>query len=157
MKTACAKPPECCVIIEMEPGTSIGYRRAVLLNEIDALESITKAAMTSRIPLYHARELVLRMNREFSAPLVNFADNGSGLRKVEDFVSRLEVLSYENTAASHYGGIRENLEKKGIVIGVIDLRIAAHARSEGFILVSNNVREFERVEGLRLENWIESK
>jgi molybdenum-dependent DNA-binding transcriptional regulator ModE len=61
----------------MEPGASIGYRRAVLLNEIEALESITKAAMTSRIPLCHARELVLRMNREFSAPLVNFADNRS--------------------------------------------------------------------------------
>lgn len=79
------------------------------------------------------------------------------LRKVEDFVSRLEVLPYENTAASHYGDIRTNLEKKGAVIGVNDLHIAAHARSEGLILVSNNVREFERVEGLRLENWIESK
>lgn len=79
------------------------------------------------------------------------------LRKVEDFVSRLEVLPYENTAASHYGDIRTNLEKKGTVIGVNDLHIAAHARSEGLILVSNNVREFERVEGLRLENWIESK
>jgi tRNA(fMet)-specific endonuclease VapC len=79
------------------------------------------------------------------------------LRKVEDFVSRLEVLPYENTAASHYGDIRANLEKKGTIIGVNDLHIAAHARSEGFILVSNNVREFERVEGLRLKNWIESK
>lgn len=79
------------------------------------------------------------------------------LRKVEDFVSRLEVLQYENTAASHYGDIRADLEKKGTVIGVNDLHIAAHARSEGLILVSNNVHEFERVEGLRLENWIESK
>jgi tRNA(fMet)-specific endonuclease VapC len=79
------------------------------------------------------------------------------LRKVEDFVSRLEVLPYENTAASHYGDIRADLEKKGTVIGVNDIHIAAHARSEGQILVSNNVREFERVEGLRLENWIESK
>lgn len=79
------------------------------------------------------------------------------LRKVEDFVSRLEVLAYENTAASHYGDIRADLEKKGTVIGVNDLHIAAHARSEGLILVSNNIREFERVEGLRLENWIESK
>lgn len=79
------------------------------------------------------------------------------LRKVEDFVSRLEVLPYENTAASHYGDIRADLEKKGTVIGVNDLHIAAHARSEGLILVSNNVHEFERVEGLRLENWIGSK
>jgi len=54
-------------------------------------------------------------------------------------------------------GVRPNQEKKGTVIGVNDLHIAAHARSEGLVLVSNNVREFERVEGLRLENWIESK
>ena len=79
------------------------------------------------------------------------------LRKVEDFVSRLEVLPYENTAASHYGDIRADLEKKGTVIGVNDLHIAAHARSEGLILVSNNVGEFERVQGLRLENWIKPK
>lgn len=79
------------------------------------------------------------------------------LQKVEDFVSRLEVLPYDTTAASHYGDIRADLEKKGIVIGVNDLHIAAHARSESLILVSNNNREFERVEGLRLENWLQSK
>ncbi len=78
------------------------------------------------------------------------------LRKVEDFVSRLDVLSYGDSAASHYGSIRANLEKKGTPIGVNDLHIAGHARSESLILVSNNVREFVRVEGLRLENWIET-
>jgi tRNA(fMet)-specific endonuclease VapC len=77
------------------------------------------------------------------------------MRKVEDFVSRLEVLPYDNSAASHYGEIRANLEKKGTPIGVNDLHIAGHARSKALILVSNNVREFGRVEGLRLENWIE--
>jgi tRNA(fMet)-specific endonuclease VapC len=65
-------------------------------------------------------------------------------------------LPYENTAASHYGDIRADLERKETVIGVNDLHIAAHVRSESLILVSNNVREFERIEGLRLENWIES-
>ncbi len=79
------------------------------------------------------------------------------LRKVEDFISRLDVLSYDNNAASHYGDIRANLEKKGSPIGVNDLHIAGHARSESLILVSNNVRDFERVEGLRLENWIETE
>jgi tRNA(fMet)-specific endonuclease VapC len=77
------------------------------------------------------------------------------MRKVEDFVSRLEVFPYDNSAASHYGDILANLEKKGTPIGVNDLHIAGHARSKALILVSNNVREFERVEGLRLENWIE--
>jgi len=65
-------PPECCVIIEMEEGASIGYRRAVLLNEIQALHSLEKAAKTSRIDLNHARELLFEMNEVFSGPLVIF-------------------------------------------------------------------------------------
>ena len=76
------------------------------------------------------------------------------LRQVADFLSRLEVLPYTSKAAGHYGDIRADLKRKGKPIGVNDLHIAAHARSEGFILVSNNLREFERVDGLRLENWI---
>jgi len=79
------------------------------------------------------------------------------LLKVEDFVSRLEVLPYGNKAASHYGEIRADLERKGTIIGVNDLHIAGHARSEGLTLVSNNTREFDRVGGLRLVNWCESK
>ncbi|MDO9042386.1 MAG: tRNA(fMet)-specific endonuclease VapC [Desulfocapsaceae bacterium] len=76
------------------------------------------------------------------------------LLQVEDFISRLEVLSYGNKAASHYGDIRADLERKGTPIGVNDLHIAGHARSEGLTLVSNNVREFERVDALRLVNWL---
>jgi len=76
------------------------------------------------------------------------------LRQVEDFVSRLEVLAYGSKAAAHYGDIRANLERRGLSIGVNDLHIAGHARSEGLTLVSNNVREFERVESLRLVNWV---
>lgn len=76
------------------------------------------------------------------------------LRQVEDFVSRLVVLEYGNKAAAHYGDIRATLERKGMPIGVNDLHIAGHARSEGLTLVTNNQKEFERVEGLRLEDWI---
>ncbi len=76
------------------------------------------------------------------------------LRQVEDFISRLDVLEYGVKAAAHYGDIRTNLERKGTPIGVNDLHIAAHARSEGLTLVSNNLREFERVDGLRLANWV---
>jgi tRNA(fMet)-specific endonuclease VapC len=75
------------------------------------------------------------------------------LAVVEDFCSRLEVLSYGIKAAEHYGSIRSSLERQGLPIGVNDLHIAAHARSEGLILVSNNLREFERVEALRLAKW----
>ena len=76
------------------------------------------------------------------------------LRQVEDFASRLTVLEYGNKAAAHYGDIRAVLERKGRSIGVNDLHIAGHARSEGLTLVTNNLKEFERVEALRLENWV---
>lgn len=75
------------------------------------------------------------------------------LAAVEDFCSRLEVLPYGPKAAMHYGSIRAKLESRGQTIGVNDLHIAAHARSEGLTLVSNNLREFERVEALQLANW----
>lgn len=73
---------------------------------------------------------------------------------VEDFCSRLEILPYGPKAAQHYGSIRSALEKRGQTIGVNDLHIAAHARSEGLTLVTNNLREFERVEALQLANWV---
>jgi tRNA(fMet)-specific endonuclease VapC len=79
------------------------------------------------------------------------------LAAVEDFCSRLEVLPYGPKAAMHYGGIRSALEKKGQPIGVNDLHIAAHARSEGLTLVTNNLREFERVDALQLANWVSSE
>lgn len=77
------------------------------------------------------------------------------LDNVEGFVSRLEVMDYSSKASSHYGDIRADLERKGQIIGVNDMHIAAHARSEGLIAVTNNVREFNRVDGLRIENWLE--
>ena len=78
------------------------------------------------------------------------------LNNVENFISCLEVLKYGNKAASHYGGIRAYLERKGTTIGVNDLHISGHARSEGLIIVTNNMREFERVPGLIVENWIKT-
>jgi tRNA(fMet)-specific endonuclease VapC len=75
------------------------------------------------------------------------------LRQVEDFITRLEVLEYGGKAAAHYGEIRADLERKGTPIGVNDLHIAGHARSEGLTLVSNNLSKFERVDALRLVNW----
>ncbi|WP_422135836.1 type II toxin-antitoxin system tRNA(fMet)-specific endonuclease VapC [Endozoicomonas sp. ALD040] len=76
---------------------------------------------------------------------------------VESFVSRLEVLEYTPKASAHFGNTRANLEREGLVIDVNDMHIAAHARSEGLIAVTNNVREFDRVEGLRVENWLEQR
>jgi len=99
-----------------------------------AISSITLAE------LYHGAEKSTRM-----------ADN---LRVIDDFTSRLDVLPYTAKAAQHYGSIRAALETQGQTIGVNDLHIAAHARSEGLVLVTNNLREFERVPALQTENWI---
>ncbi|WP_230991066.1 type II toxin-antitoxin system VapC family toxin [Bathymodiolus platifrons methanotrophic gill symbiont] len=82
------------------------------------------------------------------------AQPAHNLRQVENFVSRLDVVEYGSKAAEHYGNIRAVLEKHGQTIGVNDIHIAGHARSEGLILVTNNLKEFERVEALRLDNWV---
>lgn len=71
-----------------------------------------------------------------------------------NFCSRLDVLPYGPKAAQHYGNIRSALEKCGQTIDIHDLHIAAHARSEGLTLVTNNLREFERVAALQLANWV---
>jgi tRNA(fMet)-specific endonuclease VapC len=76
------------------------------------------------------------------------------LAVVEEFSSLLEVLPYTSRASQHHGAIRAALEKAGRPIGVNDLHIAAHARSEGLTLVTNNLAEFERVPGLLTENWV---
>lgn len=78
------------------------------------------------------------------------------LAVVEEFASLLEVLPYAAKASQHYGAIRAALEREGRPIGVNDLHIAAHARSEGLTLVTNNLAEFERVPGLMTENWVAS-
>lgn len=78
------------------------------------------------------------------------------LEVIEEFSSLLEVLPYTAKASAHYGSIRSALEKAGQPIGVNDLHIAAHARSEGLVVVTNNVSEFARVQGLMVENWVTS-
>jgi tRNA(fMet)-specific endonuclease VapC len=94
------------------------------------------------------------------AELMHGAEKSSrvseNLAAVEDFCSRLEVLPYGPKAAQHYGAIRAALEKLGQPIGVNDMHIAAHARSEGLVLVTNNMGEFARVPALEAENWVDT-
>lgn len=71
------------------------------------------------------------------------------------FLSPIEILEYDELAAEDSGRIRAELKKRGTPIGPLDTMIAGHARSKGYTLVTNNTREFERVEGLELENWTE--
>ncbi|MEC4590152.1 MULTISPECIES: type II toxin-antitoxin system tRNA(fMet)-specific endonuclease VapC [Nitrospirillum] len=76
--------------------------------------------------------------------------------KVERLIARLEVLPFDDDAASHYGDIRVDLERRGCLIGPYDLMIAAHARSQGLVVVTGNLREFRRVDGLRCEDWLDT-
>ena len=69
------------------------------------------------------------------------------------FLSSISILAFDSSAAEEYGKVRANLEKKGTPIGPMDMRIASHARSEGLVLVTNNPREFFRVEDLEVEDW----
>ena len=70
------------------------------------------------------------------------------------FLSILTVLPFDDLAAAEYGEVCADLQRKGTPIGTMDMLIAAHSKTEGLILVTNNTREFERVEGLTLENWV---
>ena len=71
------------------------------------------------------------------------------------FLAPLSVLPFGAAAASEYGEIRAYLQSRGTPIGPLDMLIAAHARAEDMVLVTNNVREFERVPKLEVENWAE--
>lgn len=69
------------------------------------------------------------------------------------FLSIVDILPFDDLAAFHYGEICAYLQKKGTPIGTMDMLIAAHARSENVILITNNTREFDRVPELVVENW----
>ncbi len=76
------------------------------------------------------------------------------LADIDGFAARLEIASFDDQAATHFGQLRAELYRIGKPIGPYDMMIAGHARSLGLILVTNNMKEFERVPGLRLENWV---
>lgn len=92
------------------------------------------------------------------AELIFGAENNQtpekNLKIIENFLSRLQILDYGVDAAIQYGNIKAHLKKIGTPIGENDLHIAAHARSKGLILVTNNTKEFERVPALQIENWV---
>ncbi len=73
---------------------------------------------------------------------------------IEGLMARLEVAPFEDHASEHFGQLRAELYRIGQPIGPYDMMIAGHARAMGLILVTNNMKEFERVPGLRVENWV---
>lgn len=94
------------------------------------------------------------------AELMNGAKKSSrvkyNIKKLNELAELLEIKNFDQNAAIAYGDVRSILEKKGMVIGSNDLLIAAHALSSNCTLVTNNLSEFSRVNGLKIENWVES-
>lgn len=111
----------------------------------------------------HVREHFIRQHGSMCISTVTLAELFYGVEKsanpsrnlleVEGFAARLEVLDFDGHAAAHTGQIRAELARTGMPIGPYDQMIAGHARSRGLIIVTNNRREFDRVSGLRVEDW----
>lgn len=81
------------------------------------------------------------------------ADPDKNRLALMEFLSPFTLLPFDDSAARAYGNVRADLEKKGTPIGSMDLLIAAHAQSRDLEIVTNNIREFERVEGLVVVDW----
>lgn len=72
---------------------------------------------------------------------------------MDEFLALVDTIDFDSSAATHAGQIRAVLGSAGTPIGSYDALIAAHARSRGLVVVTNNLREFERVPGLLVEDW----
>jgi tRNA(fMet)-specific endonuclease VapC len=113
-------------------------------------------AVRERFSLHGADELVMSVvtlgELRFGAEKSQSRERA--LAVITQLESALQIASLPEAAGAHYGQIRAALQLRGEMIGNNDLWLAAHARAEGWILVTNNEREFTRVEGLQVENWV---
>jgi tRNA(fMet)-specific endonuclease VapC len=105
-----------------------------------------------------------RLAAQLAVSSITFAELAYGVEKsgrrqanvdtLQALIARLDVLPFHAKAAQHFGEIRAELERSGTPVGPFDMLIGAHARAEGLIVVTDNVREFERIPGLVVENWL---
>ncbi len=101
---------------------------------------------------------------QFCLSIVTYAEFIYGIQRstnpekhqsvVDQFITHVDVLSWNRSAAEHYGQIRADLGAQGNTIGNMDMMIAAHARSQDMVLVTNNEKHFQRVFALTIENWM---
>lgn len=93
------------------------------------------------------------------AELVHGVEKSAAIEKnrvaLSMLLANIEILDFDTNAADQYGKVRADLEKRGTPIGPLDIMIAGHALSAGCTIVTNNVGEFSRVKGLKIENWAE--
>ena len=123
----------CIYIIKRHPKQVIEHLRTLLVGDV-AISAITLAELEYGA----AKSSRPEQNRE----------------ALIAFTAPLEVLPFDDNASLHYGEIRAELERSGMVIGAMDMLIAAHALSRSLKLVTNNSREFQRIHGLDIENWV---
>ncbi len=88
----------------------------------------------------------------FGAYKSNYVEKN--IKAIESFLIPLEIVNFDYRASNEYGKIGASLEKQGRIIGNMDMQIAAHAKSLNLILVTNNTKEFQRVDDLKLDNWV---
>ena len=123
----------CIAIIKQQPA-SIRRKLSVIPVGQIGISSIVLAELR-----YGVEQLTQKKNNE---------------KALQDFLDFCSVLDWPSDAALHYGRIRSALKNAGSPIGAMDLLIAAHAITLDAILVTNNVDEFQRIKGLRIENWL---
>ena len=119
---------------------------------------------------HKSREVIERLKEhnpsEICISSVTYAELIHGVEKSKEvdknrtaltlLLTDIEILPFDISATEGYGEIRAELERKGTSIGPLDMMIAGHAMSLGYTVVTNSIKEFDRIEGLRLENWIDS-
>jgi tRNA(fMet)-specific endonuclease VapC len=91
------------------------------------------------------------------AELQHGVENSAAKEKNEiallGFLAIMTIMPFDDKAAEEYGRVKTNLQRKKCLIGPYDMLIAAHAKSKGMVMVTNNTKEFERVDGLVVEDW----
>lgn len=128
----------------LDTDTSIYLLKKTSTNAIKRFEKLTPGDVTisaiTIAELYYGAEKSKQVQRNFDA--------------IESFISPLVILDFDKAAARHYGRIRNRLQAAGKVIGQMDMQIASVGLARNLTVVTNNIREFKRVPGLRVENWI---
>lgn len=125
----------CVYLIKRKPPQVLARFRSLIPGEV-GLSSITLAELRYGV----AKSQYSEKNRQ----------------ALENFLLPLEIYRFDSAAAMNYGNVRAELERAGTLIGPLDMLIAAHALSLGSVLVTNNLREFQRVEKLKTENWADA-
>jgi tRNA(fMet)-specific endonuclease VapC len=113
-------------------------------------------SVTAKFRAHEPSDLVVSsiVAGELAYGVANSTRIESNRRALELFLSKMTVLAWDETAIWHFGVHKTRLKKAGTKIGELDLLIGCQALALGAVLVTNNTREFERIEGLKLENWV---